>query len=774
MSAFASLLADLNIFKSFADGEPVVAVKGDQVFLGSLRIFKTSLVNARKNFFKLLAPESSLEEIKELRLNNSESLLAIVSVNVVSVVSTKELTDFESPEVILNAHVHTLAPFEHNIKSVLWHPASPSDSVLVVLTEKELLLFDIVISTSEPLLKLPLDNYDALRGKTILSITFGSKSTLAGLITLYIIAESGEIFAIYPFLFENSRIRATKLQVFAFYRDCEDAINRVSAEFPPAALRESEHVAMLLKQFLFASSLEKHISSTLYRELGPDDEVDLVIGNVPHHKLQGPLAFTGPNAQVLLISNNDVATILVSAHRDGSGNALLTYLGQFQSLIMDYEEPSCSFEPPKKPTRAIKPPKEEKYAKPSRGFGFVVLSDSEEDAHDDEYDLLLAIYNEHLGLHNLKLKLIEYFRQNYSSLSTIAVELSDIHYKLPKHLTLQNLDESHFLVAADGDALICDTSEATASILASEDTAFEVKYRKFSTAGASAYAFVRDVIEGSGTYVVALSEHNPATVFQVENFSSPSTALPSVEETKSKLLKNTDTFKKADSIIPAEELQIVLSGASKMLPKLAGFDLTSVTYLEKVHQLTLTVGQNISNLTKFMVMLQAKIAIQAEELSLQTQDLDSAFASIEDALKILDNEERIEKLKLRQESLLKRQESLHTKFFERFEKHKASLELPISKAEKEWFKEINEINKVISVGDEEKPSIISVHEKLEKQVKSLLQKEQTPEDDMGARFRNLHLGADVAKLKNILIKEKKKVTNTKMRLRLSMSEVEAV
>lgn len=766
MSGFTSLLSGLNIFKNYSVADTVsLAVKdNNQVFLAALQLIKTSLINSRKNYFKLLDPKHmAAEEIKALTLNLFQSVLAIVYDSSVAILSTRDLLDFESEDVLLPARVlRRLPDLGAKIKSVLWHPASPRYSELVVLTEKEIVLYDIIVSSTQPMLLLALDLYPELKGKTVLSIAFGSLSTLPGSVTLYLSTECGEIYSIFPFLYEGSSIGALKQEVDLFVQECEEVIDSVTAAFPPAALLKSYHMECFSKQYEFASLLRNQASDnwTSGSDLQRLARTSPNTANLQHN-LQGPLAKVGDGARLLTLDSAQSTSFLVAVSKDANSKAQLTYLAQFKPLIMDFKEPASALTPPTKATSAPVRAKEEKYAKPSRGFGFVVLSDSEDD--DEELDKLLADYAEQLSIYNLKAKTLEYFSSNFNSLSTVAIDSSDVAYDKLSSPTLQSLQDSKFLLANGGSALVASTGDAIRGAFNNEASAFEAEYQKFTTS-ATTFAYVKDTTEGSGSYVIAASPNAPVEVFQVES-TSITTKSVSVESSNKIELPLGGTYQ-GDRIIPHEELKALLGGSAKPLAPISGFNPSSVDSLSKVHQLTATVGNSISDLTKFMLTLKAKLAIQHEELKFQVQDLDAVHTMMDDTNKKYElNEKRIQAAKERQEKLLERQKNLHSGLLNNFEKKKAEVSIPLSKEERKWFKEINKVIATINESTPENPSLKSTVSTLNRRIESLKNWEDSSlELGLSGQLKKLLLGPELTKLKHSLIKEDKIIANTRAKL----------
>ncbi|KAJ8143673.1 hypothetical protein OY671_003212 [Metschnikowia pulcherrima] len=767
MSQLSSFLKDASILKNYIPGERIsVAVRGNsQIFSASSNVVKAAPIYQQQNFFKLLNISSCPPfKVTDLILNHNETLLAVVGASHVGIVDVKDHVDFDSPEPVWNCFNVSISLPETSqaskkpvIKQVLWHPASSRHSQLVVLTETDILLYDIVFSLTSPMLTLPLRQFSQLQGKTVSSITFGSSVNFAGSITLYLSTENGSIYAIYPFTYKSSAISTTKSQLANFVSDWHSCLQSYEERLPPAAAFAS-YRAIFNKHSAFVDKIEAILRSPICAEATKSQALSFNYGQDDSLlEFFGPLANTGPGAKLISTDANDDVSVLASIHRDSSGNVIISHLSQIIPLVISITEPSRLLTEPTKPVRQPKQPKDTQYSRPTRGFGFVVDLDDEDDQEDEDFEIQMRAYMEELGYYKERQKINAFVDSNFNKLTVLATDATDLAYARGTVPTFSKFLKSKFLVASGPSLLIGDLTQAAARIFDTEITSFEVYYKLLEMqSAASSFAYVKDTTEASGDYLMACSSSHDTGVFKLEN--TKKLIAPPAEKTPSSSVPQ-DTPRLT---LPAEELSLLKAECDSPLPSAKSLDPTQFESLELVHRITSDSVRKVGALTKFLLALQTKLEIQFEELRHQTNEL----LSVKNKAAVKDNHnqnyDRIQKLFSRQEELIEREKTMRSKIVERFEKVKAGSKLPLSQAERDWFKELNSITKTVAYGDGKTPSMTSRLEKLRAEVSNLVEKKNEPsEDKLNDMLSSLSLDSSLSRMAYTLLQEGEVLAHSK-------------
>lgn len=768
MPQLSSFLSQANIFKNYTPGEHTsVAVKADsQIFSASLNVVKTGPIYHEQNYFKLLNIDSGAPfKVILLLLNPTETLLAVVGESNVTIVEVKDPVDFNAPEPIWNCFdvsitlpksLHTGKPLL--IKDVVWHPASSKNSELVILTETEILLYDIVFSLTQPMLVLPLNKFSQLNGKTVLSIAFGSSQNFAGSITLYLSTESGDIFAVFPFTYKTSTLSTTKSLLTKFVDDWRSCLQSYEARLPPSAVFSS-YRTVFSKHSALVDKVEAKLNLPHFSEASETQNLSLcIVEDASSSSLLGPLATLGKGAKIVQANVSDNVLLLASIHKDASDKVVVSYLSQIIPLTISIEKPSESLIRPKKPVRKPKKAKDVTYVKPRRGFGFVVESDDDDEQEDDEYEKELRNYTENVHFFNEKQKINSFIDSSFNKLTILTTDATDFKYDKSIKSLFQHIYGSKILFALGTSVIIGDLSRAVKHMFSPDTVSFDVEY-KLIEAGfpTTSYAYVKDTIEGAGEYLIACSSSDRTGVFQSESFKEKR---PGVIMDAS--VKPIADHRTRHTTLPAEELSIIKAEASRALARPDAIDPTQFESLETVHQITADSMKKVGALTKFLLALQVKVEIQFEDLKLQTRDLLSVKEKVGAKEVYEKNHARIEKLIDRQEKLIAREENLRRTIVERFEKVRAAQKLPLSQAEKDWFKELNSITKTVAFGGEKTPSLSARLETLKAEVHGLTQKkDQASEEYLNEMLSSLLLRSNLSRIALVLALEGELLTRSK-------------
>lgn len=754
MATISDRIEDLGIFRSFfTPGETCMAINNrSQIVVASGNVVKTSLVTSKNNYKVLQCPNKNFD-VANMSFNESGNLLAMIGTRAVTVCDTRSFPHGDSN--VWDTFTFQIGPFDSNVKTFLWHPASRLESEFVVLTETEILLYDAVISFSSPMLTLKLLDYQQLAGKTVSSISFGSKDNFAGSITLYLTTTQGDVYSIYPFVYKGSRIAAKKSLILLFIQESAEALEEVQSVFPPVALLDSPLVLALNQHRTFAQEMEAQVNRPSQGALQDDDIISLSHnGESFGYVLQGPIAKIGSAPTMIQVGSNEDMAVLAAVHSQSS-NASFTYLAQLQPLIMGWKNPQQVLSPPVEPARAPLKKKEARYSKPAKGFGYVVDSDSESEDEDVEYIKNLALYKEQLEIFNLKRDLVKYFSDNFNKLSVLAVNGTSLVYGTGKFY-FRNVDADKLIFAKDGRVVFINLLQPIKLIL-SEDSDFKPDYKMTRISPHVSLAYYKDAFEGLGEYIITFAPNSPVQVVPLEVKAKNVAGI--VHESFPQ-----NNFEQAYSpgFLTEEMTRILTSIPTKPLPRITNFTPVDTNSMSRAFEVADIIAGRTSDILKFMSALQLKIRTQLEVFHIQIEELHKI--NMESQGDFEKNNAKIEQLSGRQEELLQKAQKIKYSVSERFETMKLSFALPLSAAEKDWFKEINHLNKIINVGNNDDKSLVDQIKGLKLEVlglSSTLQKKSTQHNGVDTTIEKLSLSNELMRLKHYLMSEAKLVENVK-------------
>lgn len=641
--------------------------------------------------------------IKDLVLSHSESFLAIVGENSLAVVDLGRLETLK-PEYnkIL---VYPVGPTGTPIISALWHPASSTEAHLVVLTKLNVLVYDLAVSCIDVQFKVEFDVFPQLKGQSVVSIAFGSRDTYNGSITLYLSTNKGQIFAVNPFLYENFPQRITGDMLADYLAESQETLALCDSKIPPASMFNA-----------FRESIQHLRTNTaclevLYKLIvhGPASKKwSIRASGVLSASLIGPVADLGSECRLINVSDEGVTT-LAAVSKCANGALAIFYLSQLRPLIYAFEPVRGLLSEPTKPVFEQPTALKEKYVKPRRGFGFAVVADitENEDALSQKRQ---EEYRQAVSNYNAQKKVSKFFSGTLNLLTTLSKDLLGIKVNDLSDVCLR-YDHSWFMVSAGG-SLIASHLQSAVNLIFESSSKFEVEYLKTSITGISlAY------LESSGTSaltVLTATEDGTLRSHRIK-------PCPSMESKPSQVQSDykvkTSSGDDKESGLAATELSGFLS-QKPSLPRLLKFNKNSAKSLQDVHTTSITAVKQIRDLTRFIVTLHSTLAIKLGELNLQRKSLkENSEKDISAYLK--NTEERILKCIERQYSLSKKAQVLLEDILNRFESTKESFNLPLSNAERSWFKELNAITGKVSTGDENENSLQLIVDDLAKKVAML-------------------------------------------------------
>lgn len=714
MSDVIKHFQDLNIFKSSTgtNGSLDINERG-QIVLASANVVKTTITSAKHNYYKVLQQTDENFVVTDVSYNESGTLAALIGERSVTVCDTRQLPNYDA-SMVWTPFSFILRPLSGLIKCVQWHPASHEGSVLVVLTEHEILLYDVMVSFQEPLMKLTLGDYPQLKGKTVESIAFGSKHNFAGMITLYLTTTSGGIYAVGPFVHESLKIRATKNLIAQFAYETKTLLNEIRDSFPPSAVLENPQFSALSRQYAFAEALESQTNTPLVKLLDGDAYLSVSYRGVEIDcQVQGPLAQGAPGSKIIQVGSNENISLLASVH-SSNNQAVFTYYAQLYPLIMGWNNSEVSPVPPTKPVKLADVKNQGTYKKPLRGFGYYVDAEPTEDDAEEKYRKQLAKYEEQLDLYNVKLKVNEKFRSETGLLTVVATDATRIPYSSAKQVYFREAPESKFLWAHSGVAVVADLARAINDLLS--DGKLNVRYTQQAVpASATGFALYNDSVGCLGEYIIAFSTSNPVGIVKVqEDVQAKPASRVLVAQNQSVADNGIETG------VSADELSMIIGPKhAKPLPHLKELDKKNVESLVQVNELSREVNERIGDFTKYLLAIQQKIETQIEVLRFQSDSINELRILKGEEENLTKTDQKVSSLFERQEMLIKKTERIRNDVLARFNAIKLAQSLPLSGAEKTWFSELNHMNALINKEKEGEKSMISQIEDLKQKVSQL-------------------------------------------------------
>lgn len=721
MSDVIKQFQELNIFKSFStgtNGSLDINERG-QIVLAGANVVKTTITSAKQNYCKVLQQTDKDFKANDVSYNESGTLVALIGEQSVTVCDTRQLPNYDA-STLWAPFSFTLHLLSGLIKCVQWHPASHEGSVLVVLTEREILLYDVMVSFQEPLVRLSLADYPQLRGQIVDSIAFGSKHNFAGMITLYLTTTTGAVYAVAPFVHESLKIRATKNLIAQFAYETKTLLNEIRDSFPPSAVLENPQFSALSRQFAFAEALETQTNTPLVKLLDGDEYLSVSYrGDEIEHQVQGPLAQGAPGSKIIHVGSNENISLLASVH-SANNQAVFTYYAQLHPLVMGWNNSEVSPVPPTKPVKLADNKNQGTYKKPSRGFGYYVDAEPTEDDAEEKYRKQLAKYEEQLDLYNLKLKVNEKFRSETGLLTVVATDATRIPYSAAKQVYFREAPESKFLWAQSGVAVVADLARAIDDLLS--DGKLNVRYnQKAVPPSATGFALYNDSVGCLGEYIIAFSTSAPVGIVKLKEEVQAKPASRVLVAQNQLVLDNA-----IETGVSADELSMIIGPKhAEPIPQIKELDKKNVESLVQVNELSREVNERVGEFTKFLLAIQQKIETQIEVLRFQSDSLNELRILKGEDENLVKTDQRVTSLFERQELLFKKTERIRDDVLARFNAIKLAQSLPLSGAEKTWFKELNHMNALINKDKEGEKSMITQIEDLKQKVTQLSVKSKT-------------------------------------------------
>lgn len=781
------------------------------LFFANENLVRCCTVNPDYNNFRLLDNKYDNFKIRSLEMNSLGSLLAIVG-DTDLVVVTLPVSLTASNNSLLPVKSYKIQGIGGNIKKVIWQSVISNDCCLVVLDDKSVIRsYDLSLSYYEPQLSINLNDHGNFKSESASAITFGSNTNLTGGLTLYVSTLNSNVFAVYPFIHKLGKIATTEPNVRDLLDESTILINTIEENFPSKDLIQSCKKSILkrasTRQYAYALALYKQLESSVrprneYRNLTSENPLELCILNqeLPDGlkaTLQGPIATNegAINKDIICINSNNNISILASISVSDSKECVVSYLSQLKPLIMkqDDDEPDSGpilLEKPK-----IEAKKPEGYVKPTRGFGFIDATELEEEQEQPE-----------IGKEEFEEKIqgaeLYFWKNEFNELNTLALDKIPIESTNDDVLLSRlNSEESKISIKIDNNILIYDCSSWSNDLVSNISNGHKPEKLNISgeydlvvegTEEISSFALIKDTVTETGEFLIVLKKNQEENL-EIKQVSENNTSHVSKFNTEDdSIYKEKILHESVLSKEPFEEISRELENLKRVDPKYLeeqlsmGKDLfgkpvygTDTTILKNLNLLSTETIQQVSKLTAFAIHLNLRVITQVNELKIQIESLREVQNNNlkDDALN--SKKEKATGLIERQDKINNRIQSLQDKIFSSIQKIKYSKSLPLSDAERSWFKEINAINAQISLDTSENKSLNSVVENLRLQVSQLRKPIKGENDEEEAqsledKLQHLQLHKHAIKLKQWLHDENELISLAKEKLEGSFKQLNII
>ena len=288
----------------------------------------------------------------------------------------------------------------------------------------------------------------------------------------------------------------------------------------------------------------------------------------------------------------------------------------------------------------------------------------------------------------------------------------------------------------------------------------------------TAFAYIKDDVTSTGEYLTVCRSKlvNDMEVIQIVD-----KAVSDQDEATSTLLLTEEPYKELPlTYIPSKpfsELEEELESLGKInigADVKGNEDLNSLTVdsLSSLNSLSVRTIQVASSYTIFGIKLQSRILANLDSLKEQLHILEKVKNEYDGDQK--DHTEKLEKLTEKQAKLDERIIKLQQKIFDGLNKFKQDKTLPISEAERNWFKEINSINALVNSSTDNEVGLTKKIENLSLQVHSIIEDSGKEKKPKLTAVEQLELEKRLSKLKNWLQREDKSIEILKDKLTNSL------
>lgn len=741
---FASLLLSQSIFRLFDDSsenllhnsELLVSRNNTELYFAYKTWIRCCTVGNVETGFKMIdLTDAKLikqdDHIKSLSLNSLNSLLAAVRDKAISVVVLPE--NLLQEKGVVEPRVFNIKLSSEILKTT-WHSGLSKDSTLVILTKCGLILcYDVMESTVVPSLSIDLKKSSILKGANPVSISFGNDGII-GALTLYVACDDHQIYSLYPFIPPTAKIVATKEQIDSALQVSLSIVDAVDKAFPYLeTFPQSALKTRALFQYEFFQAMETELnSSTSFTEVRNTSSTNPQVFSVfKNHKRESPV-LQGPVAK-LNSSIFDISAVgkTLMAISESNGKAYSSYLAQLRPLLMEWDD-TVSLRKPNF-VAPVEPAVLHGYKKIKRGFGYINMSDDEDDSQEYQeylekkriYDLSIARVDDE----------IEFAKNELLSLTTLQV---DSFSGSPGSKIRTVAKDKFFLVI--GNKIVFGDAESWVSSFddiiygTEEKVSLNTKFKTLPNEASKTYAvtFLTDVDSENDDYVVVCSSKKETDANIVCLFDDYR-IVRSREEKPVKGNKNINIPARESMDEITKDLNVLKDIYNKLCTNVSNVNQTiegTVPFLNDFNKVSNEVGDVVGRATSVGLRIYSRVNAQVDELRTYVETMRYVNEHTVDQKQIKENEARVQKSGDRQKAIEERFEHLEKKLRNINFKVKKAKSMPLSKAEKEWFKQINDLSERMGLKKDSYPSQV---ESLKSQVKQLSQTLQNKDGNESMR-----------------------------------------
>lgn len=722
-----------------------IAVNGQRVFTSMGAELETMRLGPKEPGEIINLGDEEKSCIQDLILNESKNFLAIVREHDVVIADISRVRDTDD-NVEQNLVLVRSERTDDNIISALWHPASSTKSHLVVLSSLKIAIYDFAISPV-PRFELFFENWENLKGQKVNSMAFGSSFNFAGSTSLYISTDQGSVFVVTPFMYNGFPQRFTTKMIAQYLQEADACFHYLQRNLPPSYNFIPVWTAVL-KYNAYRSSLRNLYNTHNMSGFEDTKEWSFKVTDNSSPQIVGPVAQRDTECKLLNVAPLEPTSVLACMGLSQTGEVEITYFSQVLTLIYACEFGSIEFKKPIAPKPQEKPAGTIKYKKPTRGFGFQVVEDKDEQVKTsfsqeiENYKLEIADY------HALQTTTTNVTKK-FNLLTTMKDDQVKLKCNSIHDVTWQTLN-SWLVLNLQGKMLVSNIIQACNKL--HRKGIFEPKYFLKKTQ-ASAFGFLDDVNRYELALLTFGQDFRPLTF-------APNKVIQEAKSNPSYKSETRATSNGNNTMSPADELKSYLTGPVKA-KELNPVDTDSSESLRNIFEASTVTIHKIKCMTLFILALQSTLAIQHGELKLQQQGLKEIPAA--KSFKIgEDTEARIGNILARQEQLSERAKALYTLITNSLDKSKKMYNLPLSDAEKTWFRELNSVTKEIGTGNEESRSLQLIVRNLTEQVNSLDKRDTASVEKLTKDLETLRMSKSWQRLSFILKHEQKKLSDTKL------------
>lgn len=752
----------------------LVCRNNTDLFFATGNIVRCCSISPNHKNYKLFKVQHQFHEVVSLLMNKSGTLLAIIGEEQIDVVSLPTNV-MKSGGIYVDGACFKINNLQGKVRKCVWQTVAANDSTLVVLNDNsQIRAYDLTKSLDVPVVDIDLKSYPNFANEEAISITFGSSKNLAGGLTLYVSTLSN-IYAIYPFTSRFGNLATTKEAIDIALEDTKAAMELIQEKYPvnlvetatsslnKAAIQQFEYYLYFRNQLCGELPIVKEVRDTHTNSPYELFVVRQNLSNWTDYSLQGPLISSNSGIKDLIsIGDNDLVSILASIDT----NATVTYYAQLAPMLMKCNLTSvASNGASNESSQTVHKPR---YVKPKRGFGFIDNSEEEEKALVKQTQSQESFWKEELTT-------LDFLQSD-----KLPVDDNNDITNFPTFFG--EIDSTRFSVCVNSNKLVlvdCSWVQAFVDDLKNDKIDSVSITTNYGIASAekepiTAFAYVKDDVTSTGEYLIVCRSKlvNDMEVVQIVD----KAVSDDQDEAAGTLLLPEEPHKESTlTYIPSKPFS-VLEEELESLEKIdigtdikSNEDLNSLTVdnLSNLNSLSVRTIQLASSYTIFGIKLQSRILANLDSLKEQLHILDK-IKNDYDGDHPKDHTDKLDKLTEKQTKLDERMMKLQQKIFDGLNKFKQDKTLPISKAEKDWFKEINSINALLNSSTDDEVALTKKIENLSLQVHSIIESREKEKTPKLTAVEQLELEKRLSKLKNWLQREDKSIEILKDKLNNSL------